>query len=175
MLRPGRARVFKGIAFLVLWLLLGAVPVVAAGEDPGLHPNFYRSSADLALDESSAGNHGAPPVLAFEDHEYVNPFTGGVAWETSLNAEVLAMEWAFIGVSEVLPLCAGGFDWSSVDGFLSRVASRGHQAILRPVFFGPGYGSGASRRRTLRLRTSTTTARPTTIPNGASRRPRIVS
>ncbi len=78
--------------------------------------------------------------LAFEDHGFVNPFTGGVAWETDLSTDVLAMEWAFIGVNEVLPLCAGPFDWTVVDMFLARVASRGHQAILRPVFFGPGYG-----------------------------------
>ena len=77
--------------------------------------------------------------LVFEDHNYVNPFTGGVAWETANNTEVLAMEWAFIGLSEVLPLCSGAFDWTSVDDFLTRVDSRGHQAVLRPVVFGPGY------------------------------------
>jgi hypothetical protein len=80
--------------------------------------------------------------LVFADHDYVNPFTGGVAWETSQNSDVLSMEWAFIGLSEVLPSCAGPFDWSSVDDFLNTVDARGHQAILRPVVFGPGYGTG---------------------------------
>lgn len=87
---------------------------------------------------SFANNSGQP--LVFEDHGYINPFTGGVAWETALNQDMLAMEWAFIGFSEVLPLCSGAFDWTSVDEFLVRVDNRGHQAILRPVVFGPGYG-----------------------------------
>jgi|GEM_PF-4601318 len=81
--------------------------------------------------------------LVFEDHSYVNPFTGGVAWETSLNADVLSMEWAFVGLSDVLPLCSGGFDWTTVDDFLTAVDARGHQGILRPIVFGPGYGSGS--------------------------------
>ncbi len=84
--------------------------------------------------------YGDKPLLVFEDHDFVNPFTGGVAWETDLNVDVLSMEWDFIGISEVLPLCSGGFDWTTVDSFLNRVASRGHQAILRPIVFGPGYG-----------------------------------
>lgn len=88
------------------------------------------------------GERGAPSELVFEDHDYVNPFTGGVAWETSLNADVLSMEWAFIGLSDVLPLCSGAFDWATVDDFLATVDARGHQAILRPVVFGPGYGDG---------------------------------
>ncbi|MCX7553665.1 hypothetical protein OS175_07225 [Marinicella sp. S1101] len=79
-------------------------------------------------------------VLTFEDHGYINPFTGGVAWETTQNQAVLAMEWDFIGMSEVLPLCSGDFDWTVVDEFLTRVDARGHQAILRPILFGPGYG-----------------------------------
>ncbi len=57
-----------------------------------------------------------------------------------LNADVLSMEWGFVGLSEVLPLCSGSFDWSSVDNFLANVDGRGHQAILRPIVFGPGYG-----------------------------------
>lgn len=87
---------------------------------------------------NAAGNS-----LVFEDHGYVNPFTGGVAWETSEHEDVLAMEWRFIGLSEVLPSCSGDFDWSTVDAFLNRVNARGHQAILRPVLFGPGYGQGS--------------------------------
>lgn len=86
--------------------------------------------------------NGNPPVLTFADHNYVNPFTGGVAWETTLNTDVLSMEWDYIGLSEVLPLCSGAFDWTMVDDFLVRVALRGHQAILRPIVFGPGYGVG---------------------------------
>ncbi|TDR16366.1 hypothetical protein [Marinicella litoralis] len=89
---------------------------------------------------TTADANEGPTVLAFEDHGYVNPFTGGVAWETSNHADVLSMEWAFIGLSEVLPLCSGGFDWTSVDDFLATVDARGHQGILRPIVFGPGYG-----------------------------------
>ncbi|WP_154222298.1 hypothetical protein [Marinicella rhabdoformis] len=83
---------------------------------------------------------GNSPVLTFADHGHVNPFTGGVAWETSNHPDVMSMEWAFIGLSDVLPLCSGGFDWTSVEDFLSAVDARGHQGILRPVIFGPGYG-----------------------------------
>ena len=86
---------------------------------------------------------GAVDELVFADHGHVNPFTGGVAWETSMHADVLSMEWDFIGLSEVLPVCSGGFDWSTVDDFLARVDARGHQAILRPIVFGPGYGDGS--------------------------------
>ena len=78
-------------------------------------------------------------TLTFADHGHVNPFTGGVAWETDNHPDVLSMEWAFIGLSDVLPLCSGGFNWTSVDDFLSAVDARGHQGILRPVVFGPGY------------------------------------
>ncbi len=85
-------------------------------------------------------DNGEASELVFENHGYVNPFTGGVAWETAGNTEVLSMEWAFIGLSDVLPLCSGGFDWTSVDDFLTTVDARGHQGILRPVVFGPGYG-----------------------------------
>lgn len=108
---------------------------------------LWVTSAGADEDGTPGGNstmqQGTSTPLFFENHGFVNPFTGGVAWETSQNADVLAMEWAFVGVSDVLPLCAGPFDWASVDNFLATVASRGHQAILRPVFFGPGYGLGS--------------------------------
>lgn len=97
------------------------------------------SATEIALVDAT----GVPTPLVFEDHDYVNPFTGGVAWETEDNADVLSMEWAFVGVGDVMPDCnVAAFDWSVVDDFIARVASRGHQAILRPVFFGPGYGDG---------------------------------
>jgi len=97
-------------------------------------------SAILIFYMAVVNANGTNPELVFEDHGFVNPFTGGVAWETDLNTEVLSMEWDYIGLSEVLPLCSGDFDWTTVDNFLMRVSSRGHQAILRPVVFGPGYG-----------------------------------
>ena len=122
-----RAPKWIGLAVLLLW----ALPTGADEPGHGLLSDLDRAPAE-----------GTSTFLEFEDHGFVNPFTGGVAWETSQNADVLSMEWDFVGVSEVLPLCAGPFDWASVDDFLARVASRGHQAILRPVFFGPGYGIG---------------------------------
>ena len=121
-------------------LLLWGPSTSAEGE--GLLPTPGHTPTSNSLGSNAALQGGTPTHLAFEDHDFVNPFTGGVAWETSQNADVLAMEWAFVGVSEVLPLCAGSFDWASVDSFLATVAARGHQAILRPVFFGPGYGIG---------------------------------
>ena len=124
-----KLRVPKSVDFLILSMLLGA-SVAQADVVVG-----------YALNTSSVGEHGAPMPLVFEDHDFVNPWAGGVAWRTPLNADVLSMEWAFIGVSDVLPTCAGSFDWSTVDQFLVDATSRGHQAILRPVFFGPGYVS----------------------------------
>lgn len=97
-------------------------------------------SVILLLNLVTAHANQGPSALAFEDHAYVNPFTGGVAWETGSHADVLSMEWAFIGLSQVLPLCSGGFDWTTVDDFLASVDARGHQGILRPIVFGPGYG-----------------------------------
>ena len=120
----------------LLSLLMWALPTGADERGHGLRSDLDRAPAE-----------GTSTFLEIEDHGFVNPFTGGVAWETSQNADVLSMEWDYVGVSEVLPLCAGAFDWASVDGFLARVASRGHKAILRPVFFGPGYGQVASSAR----------------------------
>jgi len=97
--------------------------------------------------------NGNNSELAFEDHGFVNPFTGGVAWETDLNTDVLSMEWSFIGLSDVLTNCSDDFDWSTVDSFLTRVNSRGHQAILRPIVFGPGYGNENYAPRDLETRT----------------------
>ncbi|MBK7778363.1 MAG: hypothetical protein IPI43_30360 [Sandaracinaceae bacterium] len=97
-------------------------------------------------------------VFTFEDHGFVNPFTGGVAWETTENADVLAMEWAFIGLSDVYATCSAAPDWTQVDAFLVNVAARGHQAILRPVVIGPGYGAGSYAPRTWPPATSATTA-----------------
>ncbi len=86
----------------------------------------------------------ATPTLAFQDHGYVNPFTGVVPWGNNEGAsripDVFAMEWRHVGLSEVYPVCSGPGEWSKVDDFLRAVALRGHQAILRPVVVAPGYG-----------------------------------
>ncbi len=140
MISQKRFRVPRWISLMMLPLLLWIPPAGADGD--GLLPDLGRAPAGLPLGSNPTMQKGTSTLLAFEDHDYVNPFTGGVAWKTPSNADVLAMEWKFIGVSEVLPLCAGSFDWAIVDGFLATVAARGHQAILRPVFFGPGYGDG---------------------------------
>lgn len=100
---------------------------------------FFKKCTVILLVLKAYAVNSNGPSLTFADHGHVNPFTGGVAWETSNHSEVLSMEWAFIGLSDVLPLCSGGFDWTSVDNFLSAVDARGHQGILRPVVFGPGY------------------------------------
>ncbi len=101
---------------------------------------LIKSLLIFVLSISMAATTEKQRALTFADHGHVNPFTGGVAWETEKHPDVLSMEWAFIGVSDVMPLCSGGFDWTSVDDFLSAVDARGHQGILRPVVFGPGYG-----------------------------------
>ncbi len=142
MIRQDRSRVTGWIRLTLLPLLLWVLLIGAHGDGDGLPADPGPVPASLALGSSPAMPDGSSTLLAFEDHGFVNPFTGGVAWETNQNADVLAMEWAFVGVGDVLPLCAGPFNWTSVDDFLATVASRGHQAILRPVFFGPGYGMG---------------------------------
>ncbi len=137
-----RFRVPRRICLIMLPLLLWVAPTNADGHIHSPLADLGRAPAGHPLASTSAMQGGTSTLLVFEEHDFVNPLTGGVAWETSLNADVLSMEWAFVGVSDVLPLCAGTFDWPMVDDFLETVASRGHQAILRPVFFGPGYGLG---------------------------------
>ncbi len=140
MTRKNRNQVPRWIRLTMLPLLL-VVPSAGADGD-GPFQDLGRAPAGLPFGDDPAMQGGTSTLLAFEDHDFVNPFTGGVAWDTASNADVLAMEWRYVGVSEVLPLCAGSFNWMIVDQFLAMVASRGHQAILRPVFFGPGYGDG---------------------------------
>lgn len=140
MSRQDRARRPKWIGPALLPLLLLVPYVGVDGDDLPQALGLAATGLPRGGDPTLQGNTST--FLAYEDHDFVNPFTGGVAWATATNADVLAMEWRYVGVSEVLPLCAGPFDWMIVDQFLAGVASRGHQAILRPVFFGPGYGAG---------------------------------
>ncbi|MGH1346665.1 MAG: hypothetical protein ACRBN8_34180 [Nannocystales bacterium] len=46
------------------------------------------------------------------------------------------MEWMFVGLSDVLPRCDEEPKWEVLDKPLEEIASRGHQAILRPFIFG---------------------------------------
>jgi len=120
--------------------LLAVLFVAGCGDTAGSSTNDSGTTTDTGVITDAGPN---TRLFTFADHGFVNPFTGGVAWETSENADVLAMEWAFVGLSDVYPTCAGSPDWSDVDTFLTNVAARGHQAILRPVVFGPGYGAGS--------------------------------
>jgi hypothetical protein len=81
-----------------------------------------------------------PVLLDYAPHGEVNPFTGVVAWSTDRMPSSISMEWAFVGLSDVLPSCDAptNLDWSSVEAALSEHAARGHQTILRPVTIGPG-------------------------------------
>lgn len=94
----------------------------------------------LLLLQALAAASGQPTSLTYAAHGEVNPFTGVVAWSTSAKPGAIAMEWAFVGLSDVMPSCGAptAFDWSSVDATLASHAARGHQTILRPVTIGPG-------------------------------------
>ncbi|MCB9629270.1 MAG: hypothetical protein H6725_18005 [Sandaracinaceae bacterium] len=127
------------VGLLLLALVAASCSCSRRGEDMG-PPRDAGADMDTGTN-SDAGTDTRR--FTFQDHGFVNPFTGGVAWETSQNADVLAMEWAFVGLSDVYPTCSAAPDWTVVDTFLANVAGRGHQAILRPVVFGPGYGAGS--------------------------------
>eukprot|EP01129_Flabellula_baltica_P001500 TRINITY_DN1142_c0_g1_i1.p1 TRINITY_DN1142_c0_g1~~TRINITY_DN1142_c0_g1_i1.p1 ORF type:complete len:419 (+),score=74.21 TRINITY_DN1142_c0_g1_i1:704-1960(+) len=81
--------------------------------------------------------------FTYEKHDYINPWTGAVAWTTTNRPTLLSMEWIYLGVEQVLPTCSGSFDWSPLDNQISDISSRNHQVIVRPIFYGPGYGSGS--------------------------------
>ncbi len=130
------------------WIRLTLMPLLLLAPSTGTHAEGLlqasdRASDELAFDGTPALHGGTSTFLDFEDHAYVNPFTGGVPWADGQVTDAIAMEWAFVGVSEVLPHCTGAFNWMFVDDLLTDIAGRGHQAILRPVFFGPGYGNFA--------------------------------
>ena len=79
-------------------------------------------------------------TLTYKRHDEVNPFSGVVAWSTNEMPESISMEWAFVGMSKVLPNCKNldSMRWKSVDAVIRKHARNGHHTILRPVIFGPG-------------------------------------
>ena len=79
-------------------------------------------------------------TLTYKRHDEVNPFSGVVAWSTNEMPESISMEWAFVGMSKVLPNCKNldAMRWKSVDAVIRKHARNGHHTILRPIIFGPG-------------------------------------
>lgn len=98
------------------------------------------ASVVVGLVALSAVKQSQLMVLEYAPHDEVNPFTGVVAWSTDKMPQSISMEWAFVGLSDVLPSCKAPnrMNWRSVDDMLANHAANGHHTILRPVTFGPG-------------------------------------
>jgi hypothetical protein len=75
----------------------------------------------------------------------VQPQTGIVLWDGADDDEdvkrdgTIALEYAYMKPSDVAVAAdPSGWDWSGVDALLDRVASRGHQSIIRFYYVYPG-------------------------------------
>ena len=78
--------------------LLAVLFVAGCGDTAGSSTNDSGTTTDTGVITDAGPN---TRLFTFADHGFVNPFTGGVAWETSENADVLAMECAFVGLTDV--------------------------------------------------------------------------
>ncbi len=70
---------------------------------------------------------------------HVQPWTGLVLWTTSehVTTDAIQLEYSYLGYDASSP-GAGEWDFSALEGLLAKVASRGHQAIIRPHYVYPG-------------------------------------
>ena len=70
----------------------------------------------------------------------VQPMTGLVVWHDNEHADsdAVQLEFSYMLFNQVVN-AEGDYDWSPVDELLDKIASRGHQAILRFRFIYPGY------------------------------------
>lgn len=69
----------------------------------------------------------------------VSPMTGLVFWadRPQADTDAIQLEFSYMLYRDVVN-AEGQYDWSEVDALLDRIASRGHQAILRFRFIYPG-------------------------------------
>jgi hypothetical protein len=73
----------------------------------------------------------------------VQPMTGIVLWEDSWNgdavktSDAIALEYAYVPPSSIVT-ARDTYDWDGFEAFLDRIASRGHQAVVRFYYVYPG-------------------------------------
>lgn len=69
---------------------------------------------------------------------------GLVVWHDNDHADsdAVQLEFSYMLYSQIVD-AEGDYDWSPVDELLDRIASRGHQAVLRFRFIYPGYSETA--------------------------------
>ena len=106
-------------------------PDDAGGGDPGLGDN-----QDIDPDYRS--------IPLQSDISGVQPMTGIVLWEDAWDSDPIKitpgniqLEYAYVGPNSIV-VAADTYDWSSFDAFLARIASRGHQAVVRFYYVYPG-------------------------------------
>ncbi len=70
----------------------------------------------------------------------VQPMTGLVVWHDNEHADTdsIQLEFSYMLFNQVVD-DQGVYDWTPVEELLDRIASRGHQAVLRFRFIYPGY------------------------------------
>jgi len=80
------------------------------------------------------------PLALSSTIDRVQPMTGLVFWHDNEHAdsEAIQLEFSYMLFSQVVD-AEGRYDWSPVDELLNKIASRGHQAILRFRYIYPGY------------------------------------
>ncbi|MEZ6190319.1 MAG: hypothetical protein R3C45_03410 [Phycisphaerales bacterium] len=93
-----------------------------------------------ALFTSVVSAQGWRPVALHATIDRVQPMTGLVVWHDNEHAgsDAVQLEFSYMLYSQVVD-AEGNYDWSPVDELLDKIASRGHQAILRFRFIYPGY------------------------------------
>jgi len=70
----------------------------------------------------------------------VQPMTGLVLWQDNehTDTDAIQLEFSYMLFNQVVN-AEGAYDWTPVEALLDRIASRGHQAVLRFRFIYPGY------------------------------------
>lgn len=83
---------------------------------------------------------GWRPIALHATTDHVQPMTGLVVWHDNEHAEsdAIQLEFSYMLFNQAVN-AEGDYDWSPVDELLDKIASRGHQAILRFRFIYPGY------------------------------------
>lgn len=80
------------------------------------------------------------PVALSSEAVGVQPFTGIVLWSDNGKAAGygIQLEFSYMLYNDVCK-SKDGYDWTVVDKLLDKIASRGHQAVLRFRYTYPGY------------------------------------
>jgi hypothetical protein len=80
------------------------------------------------------------PLTLYSAVDRVQPMTGLVLWQDNEHADTdaIQLEFSYMLFNDVVD-ARGDYDWTPVDDLLGRIASRGHQAVLRFRFIYPGY------------------------------------